>query len=148
MVTYWFLHSFSWLVPIIVTGCSCHKKCRTVRRSPPGHQALGVCNLRLDKLKGSAETRKYRRSYRIKWDTLVDKHVIKTATDSLSPFFGEIPKCTSYKDVERLRKTHWLLECGSDSVWPNNGKKVTPWWNHEVKDAIQPKKVACNMAGL
>jgi len=23
-----------------------------------------------------------------------------------------------------------------------DGKKVTPWWNHEVKDAIQVKKVA------
>jgi len=27
-------------------------------------------------------------------------------------------------------------------VVANNGKKATPWWNQEVKDAVQEKKEA------
>jgi len=49
----------------------------------------------------------------------------------------------------QLFKAAVSLSAAREFVWKrhgvvNNGKNVTPWWNQEIKDAIQAKKVAWN----
>ena len=78
----------------------------------------------------------------------MNKDVRKTFVGNVSSLFRELPECTEEAEVE------WLLfkavvastaarVCGRKRlVVANNGKKVTLWWDQDVKDSIRAKKVA------
>ena len=122
-VTYWFLHSFKWLVPISV-GRSRQNGCRTVDRSPLGWFATCIW-----KSRHGLHTCRTRRSYRIKWKALADKDVRKTFADSVSSLFRELLECTADAEVEwRLFKAATaspaVRVCGRKRLGvENNGKK-------------------------
>jgi len=72
---------------------------RGTERSTDHH--LLVCNMHLEKPLGPTQTCRIRKSYRIKWEALVDKYVRKTFADSISSLFRELSECTVDSEVER-----------------------------------------------
>ena len=97
-VTYWFLHSFSWLV-LVGDERSCQKKgdrrpIRTVDRSPPAGAQLASG-------KGAGAYANVQDQQQILPNkALVDKDVRKTFADSVSCLFWELPECTVDAEVE------------------------------------------------
>ena len=69
-----------------------------------------------------------------------------------SSLFRGLTKCTAGTKVE-WQPIKAAVASSTARVWrlkrigvPNNGKKVAPWWNQDVKDAIRAKIVACKAA--
>ena len=78
-------------------------------------------------------------TYPIKWEALEDKEVRKQFASSISSKFRQL-----FEDIEK----EWVLfrsaiissaaeSCGRKRLRvAGDSKKRTPWWNHEVKEAI------------
>ena len=109
---------------------------------------LVVCSLRLSK---ACPNRKFNSSsvtYRIKWEALEDKELKEQLASNISSKFRQLPYVS--EDIER----DWLLfrsaiissaaeSCGRKRLRvAGDSDKRTPWWNQEVKEAIQAKKDA------
>ena len=94
--------------------------------------------------------KRYNRSsvtYRIKWEALEDKEVRKQFTSSISSKFRQLPDVS--EDIEK----EWLLfrsafissaaeSCGQKRLRvAGDSEKRTPWWNQEVKEAMEQRKM-------
>ena len=109
---------------------------------------LVVCSLRLSKPRPNKRSNRSSVIYRIKWEALEDKEVRKQFASSISSKFRQLPDVS--EDIEK----EWLLfrsaiissiakSCGRKRLRvAGNSEKRTPWWNQEVKEAIQTKKDA------
>ena len=87
-------------------------------------------------------------TYRIKWEALEDKEGRKHFASSISSRFRQLPNAS--KNIEK----EWLLfrsaiislaaeSCGRKRLRvAGDSEKRTPWWNHEIKEAIRAQKDA------
>jgi len=86
-----------------------------------------------------------RRSYRIKWEVLVDTDVKKTFANSMLSLFRELLECTAEVELQMVKAavaSSAARVCRRKRLGGANN--VTLWRNQEVKDAIQAKKVVAH----
>ena len=107
---------------------------------------LVICSLRLSKRWPNKRSNRSSVTYRIKWEALEDKEVRKQFASSISSMFRQLPNVS--EDIQK----EWLVfrsaiissateSCGRKRLRvAGDSEKRTPWWNHEVKEAIRAKK--------
>ena len=109
---------------------------------------LVVCSLQLLKPWPNRKSNRSFVTYRIKWVALENKEVRKQFASTISSKFRQLPNVS--EDIEK----EWLLfrssiissaakSCGRKRLRAaGDSEKKTPWWNHEVKEAIRANKDA------
>ena len=130
LLTHWFLHSFSWLVPISV-GRSCQKSCNAVDGSP--FDGVQLTHAKTNTTYCIWTTS---RSKRTNWEVRSDNDVTKTFVETVSYLFGELPECLANRDgvaaVDLFAAQVYGLGLGA----ANNGKKATGierWYSSKKK---------------
>ena len=97
---------------------------------------------------GTWPNRKSNRSsvtYPIKWEALEDKEVRKQFASSIS---SKLRQLSENIDKEWLLFRSAIISSAAESCErkrlrvAGNSEKRTPWWNHEVKEAIRAKQDA------
>ena len=107
---------------------------------------LVVCALRFSEVCWKRKLRKPKVAYRIKWEALENEGVRKEFATRVAL------KCKQLPDPSEDIETEWTLfklalissavECCGQKRIRVAVEKRTPWWNQDVKIAIQAKKEA------
>jgi len=94
------------------------------------------------------QTCRSKRTYRLKWEVAAHKIVKKDLCSNVLLLFREISECTADIEVKwqlfkAVAASSAARTCGQKQLGlANTGRKVTLWWNQEVKHTIRPKEVA------
>ena len=109
---------------------------------------LVVCALQFSKLWLNRKSRRSSVAYRIKWEALADRDVRKQFAFSMAAKFQQFPETSEGIKMEwSLFRTAMISSavesCGRKLLrMASDSEKRVPWWNQDVKEAIQAKKDA------
>ena len=87
-------------------------------------------------------------AYRIKWKALADRDVKKQFVSSMAAEFQQLSEVSEEIELEWLLFRTAMISSAVESCgrkrhrMARGSEKRTPWWNQDLKEAIQAKKDA------